>query len=155
MPREAIEDLSALTAQVRSALQHCGRESVFFEHGIRSQSGGGCGVDHAHLHAVPVSAHGVLDILIREFGGCAIQGFTDIGGVVRQDTSYLFFEDSSANRYVFPVNKLPSQYMRKLIADSIAKPDWDWRNCGQEPELVSTLERLTPLLSPAALVADE
>ena len=107
------------------------------------------------MHAVPVVANVVLDILTREFGGCAIHDLAEIKEAVKQESSYLFFEDSSANRHVFPVKQLPSQYLRKLVSDSIGRGDWDWRKCGQEPELIATLERMTPLLSPAAIVPVE
>jgi hypothetical protein len=150
MPREAIDELDRLTKQIRSALQCYGRESVFFEHGIRGQLGGGCGIDHAHMHAVPVAAGGVSEVLIREFGGYEIHSLADFKKRVSQTSSYLFFEDSSSTRYIFPVKRIPSQYMRKLVADSIGKCEWDWRKCGQEPELIATLERLAPRFSPAA-----
>ncbi len=146
--------LEVVCESVRLALQQVYGRVLFFEHGIRSAGSGGCGIEHAHMHALPVIANGVLETLIREFGGCAIHALADIGETVRQESSYLFFEDSSSTRYVFPVERIPSQYMRKLVADSIGKSDWDWRRCGQEPELFSTLERLTPLLSPAAFVAE-
>lgn len=155
LPDNRLKELEGLSRHVRSALTEQFGVCIFFEHGIRGSGSGGCGIDHAHLHAVPVAADGVLDVLRREFGGCAIHDFAAIKEAVKQESSYLFFEDSSTNRYVFPVKELPSQYMRKLVADSIGKCDWDWRKCGQEPELVATLERLTPLLAPAAIVLGE
>ena len=154
LPSSMIEEFNDVCGRVRSALTDAYGECVFFEHGVRGSGSGGCGIDHAHMHAVPVAAKGFLDVLTREFGGCAINDLAEIQKVVKQESSYLFFEDSSAGRHVFPVTELPSQYMRKLVADSIGKPDWDWRKCGQEPELFSTLERLTPLLSPAAIVEE-
>jgi len=150
-----LDELEGIICHVRTVLAKTYGECVFFEHGIRGAGSGGCGIDHAHMHALPITANGVLDILMREFGGCAINDLADVKEAVRQEASYLFFEDASASRYVFSVKELPSQYMRKLVAESIGKCDWDWRNCGQEPELLSTLERLTPLLSPAAIVAGE
>ena len=155
LPSLQIDELDYLCRRVRSTLTDAYGECVFFEHGVRGSGAGGCGIDHAHLHAVPVAADGVLNILTREFGGCAIHDFAAVKEAVKQESSYLFFEDSSAKRYVFPVEELPSQYMRKLVADSIGKRDWDWRKCGREPELIATLERLTPLLSPAAAIAGE
>lgn len=119
--------------------------AFFFEHGIRNSRSGGCGIDHAHMHALPVTANGVLNILTQEFGGTRIDSLVDIGQASGQNSSYLFLEDASRERYVFPVDNLPSQYMRKLVAESIGKSDWDWRNCGHEPALISTVQRLSPL----------
>jgi diadenosine tetraphosphate (Ap4A) HIT family hydrolase len=155
LPYRWLEELEQLRQRVHSILTAEYGYCIFFEHGIRAEGSGGCGIDHAHLHAVPVAANGVLDVLRREFGGCAIHDFAGIKEAIEQESSYLFFEDSSASRYVFPVTELPSQYMRKLVADSIDKSDWDWRKCGQEPELIATLERLAPLFSPATIVSGE
>ena len=150
-----LSQLEAICDSVRCVLLEAYGQALFFEHGIRGAGSGGCGIEHAHLHAVPVAGDGVLDILAREFGGCAIHGLANIKDAVKEESSYLFLEDSSATRYVFPVTELPSQYMRRLVANSIGKSDWDWRKCGQEPELIATLERLAPLFSPAAIVPGE
>jgi diadenosine tetraphosphate (Ap4A) HIT family hydrolase len=154
LPSLHVDELSDLCRRVRSTLKDVYGECLFFEHGVRGSGSGGCGIDHAHMHAVPVSGDGILGVLIRQFGGRAIHSVADIKKVVGQE-SYLFFEDSSGMKYVFPVKKLPSQYMRKLVARSIGKADWDWRKSEQEPELISTLERLTPLFSAAAATVGE
>jgi diadenosine tetraphosphate (Ap4A) HIT family hydrolase len=150
LPRALLHQLENLCQRVRSVL--CGEygKCVFFEHGIRGAGSGGCGIDHAHIHAVPVLADGVLRILTREFRGSSIHSLADIEGGVDKDSSYLFFEEASATRYVFPVNNLPSQYMRRLVAESIGKSDWDWQKCGREVELSSTVQRLSPLFSAIA-----
>lgn len=155
VPNQELRELETLCRRISSILTEKHGSCVFFEHGTRGERSGGCGIDHAHMHAVPVAAVGVLDVLTREFGGFAITDLADINEVVKRESSYLFFEDGSASRHVFPVKELPSQYMRKLVSESIGKSDWDWRKCGREPELLSTLERLTPLFSPAAFVAQE
>jgi diadenosine tetraphosphate (Ap4A) HIT family hydrolase len=154
MPDES-DQLEAICDSVRWIQHEVYGQAIFFEHGIRGAGSGGCGIEHAHLHAVPVAGDGVLDILVRKFDGCAIHSLATIKETVKQESPYLFFEDSSAHRYVFSVTKIPSQYMRKLVADSIGKSDWDWRKCGQEPELITTLERLAPLFSPATIVTGE
>jgi hypothetical protein len=133
---------------VRSVLHDAYGQCVLFEHGIRSEGAGGCGIDHAHMHAVPVTAPGVLNILTREFDGRRIASLADIAGTLEKNSSYLFFEDASRERYVFPVENLPSQYMRKLVADSIGKREWNWRESGHELELISAVQRLSPLFSP-------
>jgi diadenosine tetraphosphate (Ap4A) HIT family hydrolase len=146
-------ELEGICTLVRTTLQQVYGQVLFFEHGIRGKGAGGCGIDHAHMHAVPVNSGGLLDILIRHLDGSAIRNLSQINEAIKPESSYLFFEDSSANRHVFQVKDLPSQYMRKLVGESIGKLDWDWRKCGYEPELLATLERLTPLLSSAASVS--
>ncbi len=150
MPSDQIRIVDDLCKQVRSILCDAYGACVLFEHGIRGEGSGGCGIDHAHMHAVPVAADGVLDALTQEFGGSSIHSLSDIKNRLDINSSYLLFEDASTRRNVFPVDNLPSQYMRRLVAESIGKSDWDWRACGREPELISTVQRLSPLFSPAA-----
>jgi diadenosine tetraphosphate (Ap4A) HIT family hydrolase len=150
LSNEQIRELEDLREHVRSVLLDAYGACIFFEHGIRNEGSGGCGIDHAHMHAVPVTAHGVLKILQKEFGGRSIHSIAEIRRILGHNSSYLFFEDALAQRYVFTVDNLPSQYMRKLVAASIGKSDWDWRKRGHEPELISTVQRLTPLFSPLA-----
>jgi diadenosine tetraphosphate (Ap4A) HIT family hydrolase len=143
LPNEQLLHLEDLCRQVRSVLHDVYGNCVFFEYGIKDKRSGGCGIDHAHMHAVPVTAKGVLNFLIQEFGGARIDSLVDIERESGQN-SYLFFEDASQERYVFSVDNLPSQYMRKLVAESIGKSDWDWRKCSHEPALISTVQRLSP-----------
>ena len=147
---EQTQQLESLCLKVKSVLRRAYGACVFFEHGVRGVGSGGCGIDHAHMHAVPAEADGVLNILMERFNGGRVGSLGEVNRRVSRDSSYLFFEHVSGQRYVFPVDNLPSQYMRKLVADSIGKTDWDWRECGREPELVSTVRRLSPLLSPPA-----
>ena len=144
---EDIREVENLRADVRSTLQETYGACVFFEHGIRTGGSGGCGIDHAHMHAVPVTGEGVLKTLTREFRGRSIQCLAEIKRSRNPNSSYLYFEDASAQQYIFPVSNLPSQHMRKLVAESIGKSDWDWRKCGHEPEVISTVQRLAPLFS--------
>ncbi len=147
MPAESSLGFNLLLRKVRSVLEEHYSRCVFFEHGIRSEDSGGCGIDHAHMHAVPVGAHGVLEALKRDFAGTRIDSIEGVRHVLSDRSSYLFFEDTSQARFAFPVTNLPSQYMRKLVAGSIGKSNWDWRSSGYEPELVATIQHLSPLFS--------
>jgi diadenosine tetraphosphate (Ap4A) HIT family hydrolase len=144
---DELRHLEGLMLRVRSALRDIYGECILFEHGIRGNESGGCGIDHAHMHAVPALAKGVLQILERQFGGTKIESFEHVRQYVPEGSSYLFFETPSGARYTFAVRNLPSQYMRKLVTQSIGKTKWDWRTCDYEPELISTIARLSPLLS--------
>ncbi len=118
---------------------------VLFEHGIRQPGSGGCGIDHAHMHVIPVEADGVVEILRENHTGGEIEEFFDINTAIRRDSSYLYFEDSRERKFAFAVGHIQSQYIRKLIVQLLGKTNWDWRSCRFEPELVSVVERLSPL----------
>ena len=59
---------------------------------------------------------------------------------------YYFYESSSGKRYLFQVPDIvPSQYIRKIIAAKIGKPErWDWRVClgidEMIPKVIATLK---------------
>lgn len=148
-----IQQMESLCRQVRLALTNVYGDCIFFEHGIRSKGSGGCGIDHAHMHAVPVQADGVLNLLAKKFNGNRIGSLADVKALT---SSYLFFESASTERHVFLVDSsLPSQYMRRLVAETIGKADWDWRRSGREPELRATMHRLLPIFSPLFAAAGE
>ncbi len=141
--------LEEMTSLIRRELNRRYGACVFFEHGIRNSDGGGCGIEHAHLHAVPVEGGGVLRSLRNSYPGHRVESFNDISDTVGLSSSYLFFEDCRGDRWVFPVTLIESQYMRKLVAASIGKLEWDWRSTGREPELIATLEHLSGVLETA------
>src|SRR5262249_44778349 len=53
MPSQLTTELLALCNQVRRGLAKAYGPCLFFEHGVRALGTGGCGIEHAHLHAVP------------------------------------------------------------------------------------------------------
>jgi hypothetical protein len=57
-------------------------------------------------------------------------------------SSYLFYRDCKAKLHIFDTGPLPSQYMRKVIADTLDEEGWDWRAVGREDRLFATIQRL-------------
>lgn len=143
---EQILRLERLCQDVRSILTSAYGECIFFEHGIRKVGSGGCGIEHAHMHALPVPLRAAPSVLAEMFEGRRIRSLSNIKEEL-PDSSYIFFEDCCGGRSVFPIDRIPSQYMRKLVAESIGKTDWDWRAGSHESELISTMHRLSSLFS--------
>src|SRR5262249_25666393 len=63
MPLTLIADMEDVCSRVRSALQLTYGRCMFFEHGTRTKDCGGCGIYHAHMHALPVNAASVHETL--------------------------------------------------------------------------------------------
>lgn len=140
----AAETLNAgLSDQMRSAYGSC----LFFEHGVRVDDSGGCGISHAHLHIVPFPAEKEpLDELIRTFPFEEISHLVDLKRVP-PDKSYLYYESTRGNRCLFYPPFIPSQYIRRLLAEALGIQRWDWRQCGREEQFLSTLSRTSQLRS--------
>jgi diadenosine tetraphosphate (Ap4A) HIT family hydrolase len=117
---------------------------ILFEHGTRSEGVGGCGIYHAHLHATPLA--GVLDpvnALKLRFPYIELAHLNEISKRSAGFATYLFYQDSDAKLYLFDTGPLPSQYMRKVLADALGQQDWNWRDAGREQRLLATIRRLS------------
>ena len=143
MPFEMITELENIRKMLRTALEQIYGQCVFFEHGTRTNESGGCGIYHAHMHAVPIASNSVYETLVQKFAVQEIDSFSMVSTAITSDSSYLFFEDADARKFVMAANHLPSQFMRKVLANATGKGDWDWRKAGIEPELIRTHEVLS------------
>ena len=118
----------------------------WFEHGPASEgSPVGCGVDHAHMHLVPL---GGLDLLALARSYMPSLLFEPIGGVeeigrCRQaGTPYLYLRAESGQSWLASSPGIPSQFFRQLIAAAQGRPEeFDWK-CHMHRETLSyTLRR--------------
>lgn len=139
----AIEELEDLCARIRTILQNCYGDCIVFEHGVRKPGAGGCGIDHAHMHAVPVNGRRILSVLLQAFRGHKVDRVTDANRVLSPESSYLYFDGNDGLRYIFDAPYIPSQYMRRVVSDSLGNETWDWHTAGFEPDLIATVHRLS------------
>jgi diadenosine tetraphosphate (Ap4A) HIT family hydrolase len=136
---------TSLTKQMRSVYGNL----LFFEHGVRTSDSGGCGISHAHLHFVPFpDERDPVEELTRAFPFEEVSNLLELRGV-QPGQSYLYYESVRANRYVFYPPFIPSQYIRRLLAEALGIQAWDWRQYGKEERLLSTLSQISELLDVA------
>jgi hypothetical protein len=128
---------------------------LVFEHGPRvgCYRGGGC-LDHAHLHIVPVSLNLIEKMALNFLKALSINDYYRLERISAferlkalydsQKASYLFVETNDLKRYMTEVNFIiPSQYLRKIIAFSIGRPDeWNWKEKPDYETLNKTIEKL-------------
>lgn len=126
---------------------------VAFEHGTHvGARNGACGIVHAHLHVVPVSA----DVRLRlpNIPGSRWEPLDErawLSGIrVRAgEQGYLFVRLPGRTPAVAVAADVPSQFLRRWLADSIGVAEWDWRKAGREPGVERTVARMAALLAPA------
>ncbi|HXR17147.1 MAG TPA: HIT domain-containing protein [Terriglobales bacterium] len=122
---------------------------LFFEHGVRTSDSGGCGISHAHLHAVPFPHEkDPVEELARSFSFEKISSLLELKRV-EPDRSYLYYESVRGIKYVLYPPFIPSQYIRRLLAEALGNRAWDWRQCKREERFLSTLSQVSQLLSVA------
>ncbi len=144
VPPENYLELEAVQKRVRKVLTENYGAPVFFEHGAVSPSKrGGCCVDHAHLHALPVQIE-LIEIVAKHFHFTKIDGFHPLKSSFNRGEPYLFVEENSGERFLFQIpDVIPSQYLRQIVARELGKPErWDWRSYPGWEEIRGTINRL-------------
>ena len=156
VPKSLLLELTELCSWTRQALASYYGDCVLFEHGARFGDSGGCGIYHAHLHAVPLpESMSLLTSLRRRFLSRRISGFSELKEQTSEMRGYVLYVDQSSEYHVFDTADLPSQYMRSLLAQTVGANVWDWRSAGREPRLVATLNRLSGCFGGVSTVAQE
>jgi hypothetical protein len=123
---------------------------LFFEHGARTSDSGGCGISHAHLHAVPFSLDkDPIEKLMGTFHFEVVSNLPELKRI-EPHKSYLYYESVRGSKYVLHPPHIPSQYIRRLLAEALGIERWDWRQCGSEEKLLSTLTDAARLLAATA-----
>ena len=105
---------------------------ICWEHGVGEGQEGGCGVTHAHLHILPQS-----QAVVKKLNEWLYQHLPDVNAIrdanslcdiVSPCDSYLYWEIRAKAPAVSLINNLPSQFMRKLVAEISGVAQWDWKD---------------------------
>lgn len=102
-------------------------DTLFFEHGSAKSGYAGASIDHAHLHCVPFihTINNDLDKLLGESSKCDILAHSTF----KNEFSYIYTENSN-NKTIYKVEKLPSQFLRKLMSEKVNDGKYLWQeNC--------------------------
>jgi diadenosine tetraphosphate (Ap4A) HIT family hydrolase len=159
LPADVQADLCTFVSELQSVIGSKG-PIIAFEHGARCDTGGGCGIYHAHLHLVPVPSRVSADSLLRvDPNSESIQNASSLCaalGRLRASTEYLLVQDTEhcvrfLDLSVSSGARYPSQYFRRALADLFRLEDpWDWR-AYTEPEQ-SLFDTLDLFENPHAIV---
>ena len=117
-------------------------DSYVFEHGVVNSDQMACGIDHAHIHVVPVAESHLTRVHTR-----IASGFPSIiCGTVSQvlfehkhDCPYLMYGNDLSSVHLSPSHQIPSQYVRKLIAEELESGTWDWKELSGVSEFQQSL----------------
>ena len=146
LPPEMLRELTRLKDRVRDRLQNSFGPLVFFEHGmICSSNNAGNSIGHAHMHAVPFRGD-LLGKILADHDALSIRNFDDIIRQYNRNHSYVFFEDQNGNMYIIDDANVPSQYVRRLLAEDLGRPGkWDWAVCTFPEHAHATINELDNL----------
>jgi diadenosine tetraphosphate (Ap4A) HIT family hydrolase len=139
-----LAEFAELSRAVTKGLREQYGSCIAFEHGVRSASAGGCGISHAHLHALPLpQSLDPVDSLKSKFSYKRVADLNELRNESDGMSGYLFYQDTRSIAYVFDAPNLESQYMRKALTAVLGAHDWDWRSAGREERLLATLNRMS------------
>ncbi len=124
-----VTELDQFRQQVAEVLsQGYSQRIVMFEHGLCNRArAGGCGIDHAHLHLVPLDRplSGIFrrDFEVEQLG--ELEAISERGG---QDSEYLLLTDVDGVNYMAFTHEPTRQYFRRVISALLGRDLWNWND---------------------------
>jgi ATP adenylyltransferase len=123
-------------------------QTVLFEHGpSKCGEKGGCCVEHAHLHIMPVRLPSSRIVRkVKEALGdyVTFESYEELKKYSEDgENAYTFFEFDGIKHF-FEIRKpIPSQFVRQVIGKYVGREyTWDWRQNPRIEDIVETVERL-------------
>jgi ATP adenylyltransferase len=134
-----------VVTEVAASLSIDGDRILWFEHGARAlKSLVGCGVDYAHLHMLVDAPFSGTEFLAKAETMASLawrtdhrdRGYSALGNT----TSYLAIGAGDQIRIAENVDHTGSQFLRKVIASLVGKPDdWNYRTAPQHENIAKTV----------------
>jgi diadenosine tetraphosphate (Ap4A) HIT family hydrolase len=130
-----------ITAYLYLSRTYC--PPILFEHGAAVASSGGASVEYAHLHLVPVQysyQESIFSIILGDLPVRFNNGIQETLGLLPQEEAYILC--GNVKRVLScSVERIPSQYMRRVVAEVLGLDSWDWREMVNWNQFNRTIER--------------
>jgi ATP adenylyltransferase len=149
MPQGMFEELDRFKHLVARAVEDCYGPVAIFEHGpSEPKQVVGCGIDHAHLHIVPVDCdlvRGLRDVMAVDLRWAEVDGVWDTSESYIAGLEYLYVEQPLGRARLTSSRGFESQVFRQVVARHIGTPDrYDWKLYGGAENVRRTVDRLAP-----------
>jgi ATP adenylyltransferase len=147
LPESLITEMQQLKEKVCSSLSKTYGKVSAFEHGPgRIQSVVGCGVDHAHLHLVPIDFN--LSVAVAPYlpngSRWSAASYAGCRAAARDGVNYLYLEQPIGRGRIVRDSRLGSQLFRRAVAAHLGVPDeFDWRSNPQLENVTRTIVDFT------------
>lgn len=139
LPRKIKNEVIELQKELKRIYKEMyNSEILFFEHGSNEPGMAGSSIDHAHLHCIPYDGDikEDLDKLLGEAIECDIMKEDDF----TNEFSYIYI-DVLDDKYIYKVDKLDSQFLRRLIITRLKDKEYKWQNRCKKEKSVKALEQ--------------
>ncbi|MBC8491030.1 MAG: hypothetical protein H8D42_00535 [Candidatus Marinimicrobia bacterium] len=147
LSNDLIIEFNEMTKLVSEIVESCYGSVTIFEHGpSKCKEPVGCGVDHAHLHFVPIEADLIMTlsrICHKKLYWNRIDDMFDLKFYYENAQSYLFIKQSDNDAYATTHQNLGSQLFRKAIAETIGFPErFNWRQYPEIENVTKTVNKI-------------
>lgn len=127
IPIELKQQVKKIMEKIRSIYKELYHSDVlFFEHGSAEPGYAGASIDHAHLHCIPCD-YDISDILKDKLGIPVKCNIITSKEKFKNEYSYIYTENQSMGGYLYKVEKLPSQFLRKIVFDLEGSKNYKWQ----------------------------
>jgi len=142
--QEELHELSRLVEDSKEVISNALGENTIFtvgEHGSvpTTENSAGC-ITHFHLHVFPVSIAVPKEILDKKH--LTISSYKQIK---QAPLPYILIQTHESEIYIVNDDNFPKQYLRKLVASHLGKPnEWNWKEHLEISRIESFLSNLPP-----------
>ncbi len=143
---ELIDELNTFRNDVKIKLRKEFGEITSFEHGpCNEKTVLGCGVDHFHLHLVPLKGLNLLR-LSKDFDSSmswnSISRIQDLKNI-NDENGYLYLELPNGQKFYTSGRTAGSQFFRKVIAHELKVSDkYDWKSNPMIKNIERTIKKI-------------
>jgi len=146
MPNSLTAEMQELKAATCARVQQAYGMVIAFEHGP-SEAGRsvGCGVDHAHLHIVPVDFDlaAAVAAYVPPRSKWSKANLADCRRAFRKHLDYLYLEQPIGHGLIIQGHHLGSQLFRRAIAGELRiAEEYNWRTYPQLSNISKTIQTL-------------
>jgi ATP adenylyltransferase len=146
LPGPLVTEMQEMKQLLCSVAQENYGQPCIFEHGpSMANCAVGCGVDHAHLHVVPVPfdlASAVVPFVPAD-ATWSKAGIEECRGAFLSGKDYLYLEQPAGIGRIISHRALGSQLFRRAIASGVGvKNRFDWREYPELPNVMATIEKV-------------
>ncbi len=140
LPNNIKEDVIKLKNKIKEIYKEVYKIDVlFFEHGSAKIGYAGSSIDHAHLHCIPCDFD-IIESLNETLGNATECDILDFSNKFNNEFSYIYVEKND-KKLIYKVEKLPSQFLRKLISEKLNNSVYLWQEKCINEESIAKLKK--------------
>lgn len=125
-PKDIKNDVINLKKKIKETYKKIYNTDVlFFEHGSAQSGYAGTSIDHAHLHCIPYNND--ISSTLEKLLGIPIACDILTKDNFHNEFSYIYIESEKIEKQIYKVEKLPSQFLRKLLSNNLGNDEYLWQ----------------------------